>query len=144
MKATICLAVVFAALGISGDTGAQGLSQSPVIQIQRGTVIAFFTPALKSTNEGADLNEGLGDFQFYAERTKEPLNELNIDFKEQYARSFRIHISGTDVVFRPKSDAVGYYLIAPGKKPRIEYGVMTDSDLLAVAKRYFGLSVKHE
>ena len=72
------------------------------------------------------------------------LNEMNIDFKELYVRSFRIHISGTDVVFRPKSDAVGYYLIAPGKKPRIEYGVMTDSDLLVAAKRYFGLPVKHE
>ena len=116
MKPTICLALVFAALGINGDTSAQGPSQIPVIQIQRGTVIAFCTPAPKSANEDADSNEALGDFEFYAERVKQPLNKLNIDFKELYVRSFRIHISGADIMFRPKSDAVGYYLIAPGQE----------------------------
>ncbi len=30
----------------------------------------------------------------------------------------------------------------PGKKPRIEYGVMTDADLLQVANDYFGTSAK--
>ena len=31
----------------------------------------------------------------------------------------------------------------PGKKPRIEYGVMTNTDLLQVAKDYFGNSPEH-
>jgi hypothetical protein len=34
---------------------------------------------------------------------------------------------------------VGYYFIAPGKKPRIEYGVVTDIDLLQIATEYFGV-----
>jgi hypothetical protein len=34
----------------------------------------------------------------------------------------------------------GYYFIAHGKKPHVEYGVMTDADLLAAAKQYFGVS----
>jgi hypothetical protein len=34
----------------------------------------------------------------------------------------------------------GYYLVAYGKKPQIEYGVMTDTDLLDLAKQYFGLA----
>jgi hypothetical protein len=40
--------------------------------------------------------------------------------------------------FRPVKGDVGYYFVAPGKKPRIEYGVMTDADLLQVANEYFG------
>jgi len=131
-------------LGIGGGLCAQGLSQIPVIQIQRATIIAFYTPAPKGADVDADSNEALSDFQFYAERVKQPLSKLDIDFKELYVRSFRLRLSGGDVVFRPKSDTVGYYLIAPGKQPHVEYGVMTDADLLVVAKRYFGLPVKRE
>jgi len=64
----------------------------------------------------------LSDFQFYAGQAKEPLSRLDIDFKEFYVRSFRLRVRGRDILFRPRSDAVGYYLIAPDKKPRIEYG----------------------
>jgi hypothetical protein len=127
-------------LGFS-NLSAQGISHIPVIQIQKGTIIAFYTPAKAAD---ADSNEALSDFQFYADQVKQPLSKLGIDFKEIYVRSFRLHRSGGDIVFRPKSDAVGYYLIAPGKRPRIEYGVRTDVDLIVLAKRYFGLPVKHE
>lgn len=37
---------------------------------------------------------------------------------------------------------VGYYFISPGKQPRVEYGVMTDDDLLHAAKEHFGTSTK--
>ena len=39
--------------------------------------------------------------------------------------------------FSATKDDVGYYLTVPGKKPHIEYGVMTDADLLQVANEYF-------
>jgi len=45
-------------------------------------------------------------------------------------------------VFRPAKGNVGYYLIVPGKNPRIEYGIMTSTDLLQVANDYFGTSSK--
>jgi hypothetical protein len=32
--------------------------------------------------------------------------------------------------------------VAPGKKLRIVYGVMTDDDLLQIAKEYFGMTSK--
>ena len=40
--------------------------------------------------------------------------------------------------FRPGKITVGYYFVAPGKKPRIEYGVNTDDGLVDIAKEYFG------
>ena len=139
MKREVCFAVALAMLPISGGLSAQGISPIPAIQIQRDTLIAFYTPESKAANVDSDSNEALSDFQFYADRVKQPLSKINIDFKELYVRSFRLHSSGSDVVFRPKPNAVGYYLIAPGKKPHVEYGVMTDADLLLAVKLYFGL-----
>ena len=79
--------------------------KSPVIQIRRVTIIAF-NPARKAANVDADSHEALSDFQLYAECVKQPLSKLDIDFKELHFRSFRLHLSGEDIVCRPKSDAV--------------------------------------
>jgi hypothetical protein len=37
---------------------------------------------------------------------------------------------------------VGYFFIAPGKEPHVEYGVMTDADLLDAARKYFGIAIR--
>jgi hypothetical protein len=49
--------------------------KSPVIQIQRVTIIAFYTPARRAANVDADSNEALSDFQLFAERVKQPLSK---------------------------------------------------------------------
>ncbi len=121
---------------------AQHVPQGPAISIQGPTVIAFYPPVSKGDEANADANEALSDFQFYAGRIKEPLHKLGIDVQELYVHSFCIRVDHPIVAFLPKSD-VGYYFIAPGRKPHIEYGVMTDADLIPVAKRYFGLDVRH-
>lgn len=110
--------------------------QPPAIEIQQATIIAFCPPTTQPGVTDADASEALSDFQFYAERMKLPLNKAGIEFKVLHARSFRIRLGSETIDFHPKTE-IGYYLIAPGKKPLIEYGVMTDSDLLLVAKRYF-------
>jgi len=53
-----------------------------------------------------------------------------------------VRVGNKVTTFRPVKVDVGYYLVAPGKKPRIEYGAMTDADLLKVANEYFGLPGK--
>jgi hypothetical protein len=99
MKRAIFFAVVSAMLGINSGLYAQGPSQIPVIQIQKGTIIAFYTPAQKTADAHADSNEALSDFQSYAERVKQPLSKLDIDFKELYVRSFRLHLNEGDILF---------------------------------------------
>jgi hypothetical protein len=46
------------------------------------------------------------------------------------------------VLFRLGKVKVGYYFVAPGKKPRIKYGVMTDADILQMADEYFGIAAR--
>ena len=141
MNRTFWVIVVVA--GLAGSSlSPQRVSQVPVLEIHGATIIAFFPPG---SNRGGsdDANEALSDFQFYANRVKKPLSGMGVDFKELYVRSFRVHLGKGALIFHPKED-VGYYLIAPGKRPHVEYGVMTDADLMLVAKRYFGSSPELE
>lgn len=117
--------------------------KQPVVVVTGPTIIAFFPLMQAALQKDADTNEGLADFQLYAKQVHEPLKEAGIEFSEIYTHSFRVRIGQDASVFRPAKGNAGYYLIAPGKKPRIEYGVMTDSDLLQVAREYFGTFPKH-
>lgn len=89
-----------------------------------------------------DANESLADLQLYAREVREPLKKRGIEFHELYTRSFRIRVGKAVTTFRAAKVDVGYYFIAPGKEPRIEYGVMTNADLLQVASEYFDRSAK--
>jgi len=114
--------------------------KQPKIVVHGPTIIAFFSPVTQAEldhNTGG-ANEALSDFQFYAAQVREPFSKSAIAFHEIYARSFRVTLGSHTIIFRPEKVEVGYYLVAPGKEPRVEYGVMTDTDLLGVAREYFG------
>jgi hypothetical protein len=114
--------------------------KQPLVVVRGPTVIAFFEPVPSGeVGKDADANEALADFQFYARSVRQPLRKAGIEFHELYTHSFRLRVGKRLTTFRPVKVDVGYYLVAPGKKPRIEYGVMTDSDLLQVANEYFGI-----
>lgn len=108
-------------------------SSEPTFVVRGPTILAFFPPT------DPDTNEALSDFQQYARQARAPLSKLGVDFKEVYVGSFRVTSAGRTTRFRPGRTKVGYYFVLPGKKPRVEYGVMTDSDLIQDAKDHFGL-----
>ena len=113
-------------------------SAQPSFAIRRPTVIAFFPPVTqKELVRDPETNESLADFQLYVQHAREPLAQMGIDLKEVYARSFRTNVGGNISTFRVGDVDVGYYFVAPGKKPRIEYGVETDSDLVQLSNEYF-------
>ena len=116
--------------------------KQPVVLVAGPTIVAFFPVTKAELQKDSDANEALADFQFYAQQVREPLKKSGIEFSEVYAYSFRLRIGKEATEFKPAQGNVGYYLIAPGKKPRIEYGVMTNTDLLQVANEYFGTSAK--
>ena len=138
MKSVLWILAV--ALCASAVVDAQHGSVIPVVNVDRPTIVAFFSDGSQTRSEDGDASEALSDFEFYADRVKEPLNHLGIEFTEQFGRSFRIRVEKQTRLFTPKPDTCGYYFIARGKKPHVEYGVMTDTDLLLAAKQYFAVS----
>lgn len=117
------------------------LADPPPISVKRATIIAFFVP-MNEAELKADpsANEALADFQFYASRVRVPLRKAGIDFRELRARSFQVQAGSQITTFRPEKHA-GYYLLAPGKTPHVEYGVISASDLMEIASDYFGVTI---
>ena len=100
----------------------------------------FFPPVKQAElADDPDTNEALADFQEYTNRVREPMRKADIDFRVLYASTFRIRVGASSARFRPGTVKIGYYFVAPGKKPRVHYGVATDGDLLEIAHEYFGL-----
>jgi hypothetical protein len=117
-------------------------NKNTLVEISHPTVVAFFSPVTSAElNADPDTNEALADFQLYATKVRKPLSDAGIDLKEVYAEFFQVQRGTRIEKFRPSKAHVGYYFVAPGKEPRIEYGVLTDADLLQIANEYFDLPV---
>src|SRR5215510_1520833 len=117
-------------------------AETPV-EVKRPTVVAFFEPVSdKELEKHPDTNEALADFQEYVSRSKDPLERAGVDFHVVYARSFQVRNGSQTRTFRLGKIGVGYYLVGPGRRPRIEQGVMTDADLFQVVHDYFGMVVR--
>ena len=111
------------------------------IEVRRPTVVAFYVPQLAGEDPEKDgTDEALSDFRFYLGPARKALKAMGMNLELVEAPSFQVRLGGKARIFRP-AEAVGYYLIAPGKEPRIEYGVMTDLDIVQVAKEYLALRV---
>ncbi len=131
--------IIFAALAFLWL--ASGNAQEEPIRayvIQRPTILAFFPPVNEADlDKDPDTNEVLGDFQLYATRAVPPLKKAGIDFEVVSAVKFKVKNGATVRTFRTGKIGVGYYFVEPGKQPHVEFGVMTDDDILAAATKYF-------
>jgi hypothetical protein len=129
----IALTIISAGV-VSAKTGAK----QPLIDVQKPSIVAFYPPVSESEAENQDEIESLGDFRLFVEESRKPLKAEGIELHEVFSTSFRIRVGVKTTSFHSAEAGVGYYLIAPGKQPRVEYGVMTAEDLLQVARQYFG------
>jgi hypothetical protein len=122
-----------------GVFAAAAADPQPTITVHGPTIVAFFEPITESELiADPDTNEALSDFQFYAGGARKAFLKTGIDFHEIYVRSFRIRIGSKTTTFRVGKVGVGYYFVAPGKRPRVEYGVLQASNILEIAEQYFG------
>lgn len=116
--------------------------EQPPIVVRGPTVVAFFSPMKEADlKANPDENETLSDFQFYNPQIREALQKDGIDFHEIYAFSFRVRIVAKVTTFHTGKVGVGYYFVAPSKKPHIEEGVLGDAPI-EIAHRYFGTATK--
>jgi hypothetical protein len=137
----LLLFIVWAGTGIAQNT----TKPVPDFVIHGPTIVAFFPPVTaKDLDSDQNTNEALADFQFYNDKASAPLHKAGIEFQEAYAHSFRLRYGNTVRTFRTGKISIGYYFATPGKKPNIEYGVMTDADILDIARKYFGMIIRQK
>jgi hypothetical protein len=111
--------------------------RNPLIEVTGSTIIAFFPPLSDADSKNPDTNEVLSDFQLYAGQVQESLKHRGIRFEQVSARSFRVKDASGVHSFVSRRGVPGYYFVEPGKKPYVQYGVMTDIDILDRAGKYF-------
>jgi hypothetical protein len=142
MRPLLCGAVAVVLLVLTLGFRDAGATGAPVFIVRTRTVVAFFAPVSDRDLDDEDTNEDLSDFQYYDDEVRAPFKKAGIELHETYTRSFSVRLKGKVLEFRTtRNNDVGYYFIVPGKKPHVEYGVMTDQDLLDVAHDYFGIPV---
>jgi hypothetical protein len=114
----------------------------PVFVIHQPTIIAFYP---HFTQDELDKGEGdaaaMDDFSFYASKAEKRLHKAEINFLPVETHSFRVRVGTKVQYFQGGKISIGYYFIAPGKEPHIEYGVMTDEDIYYAARKYFGIAI---
>ena len=135
----------FAACLARGGNSQQPGNKPPLIVVHRPTVVAFFLPISEAEANRADSDaEALSDFHYYAYREEKRLKMAGIDLTIVSGRSFKFRDGARIWNFQTGKIGIGYYLIAPGKMPHVEYGVMTDEDLCAAAEKYFRVKISKE
>jgi hypothetical protein len=138
----LVLGIVFVTAFAAGAYAQNGGAQIPLLVIHRPTIVAFCRPVTRSELDGdPDANEAIGDFEFYAGSSRTRFKNTGIDFRELNARSFRYRVGSKVRTFHTGEIGIGYYFVAPGREPHVEYGVMTDEDLVDAVRKYFGIAI---
>jgi hypothetical protein len=144
MRQSICfVALTFFLAGIAH---AQPMRhQTSLIAIHGPSIVAFFFPMTEAeANSGEGDAEALDDFNFYFYSVEKRLKKAGIEFQQFSGRSFTVLDGGKRRSFHTGKIGIGYYFIAPGKEPHVEYGVMTDEDLVDASQKYFGFAIPEE
>ncbi|MGD0097023.1 MAG: hypothetical protein ABSB60_11040 [Terracidiphilus sp.] len=138
MKRIGCILLFFVWLAGIGQAQ-NNPGHEPVFKIHGPTIIAFYPHvSQKDLDSGEGDAEAIDDFGFYASQVEKRLEKAGVGFFVEETRSFKVRVQGKVNAFRVGKISIGYYFITPGKEPHVEYGVMTDEDLVGVAREYFG------
>jgi hypothetical protein len=136
------LAVLYIAIWVWPGCLEGAATSPPVFAVREPTIIAFFPVTQSEVDGNADDEEALSDFDYYVSLAEKRLHSVGVAINVVNARSFQIRVGKKLVNFQPMKNEIGYYFIAPGKLPHIEHGVMTDVDILAAARKYFGIPIQ--
>lgn len=111
----------------------------PTFRIAKPTVIAFCPLSEKDLK----TQESIETFSSFAEslsRVTPMLRALDVDVQTTYERSFYVQGDGLRLVLYSNAKRkCGYYFVDAARAGRAEPRVLTDDEVVAVAKEYFGL-----
>ena len=103
------------------------------------TLIAFYPNAPQAqVDSSEELSTVLDDFSFHLSTARDSLAAQGFTTVERPGRLFTV-VEGTQartIAAALDSADVGYVFVAPGRRDRFYYGVMTNSDLIEMAHRF--------
>ncbi len=106
--------------------------------ITKPTLISFFLDFTDKQVE-EEGNEALADFVFYLPYAEDKLRAVGVQVYSVFkVKSFQVKVGHRWRTVRPRV-SVGYYFIAPGREPEIEFGVEDTGSILDLARKYFKL-----
>jgi hypothetical protein len=123
-------------LGALIATGAE--QQQTKFVITKPTLISFF---LEYTDKQVEEegSEALADFVFYLPYAEDKLRGAGVEVHAVFkVRSFEVKVGRRWRTVRPRV-SVGYYFIAPGREPEIDFGVEDTGSIIDLARKYFKL-----
>ena len=121
---------------------AHAVHSAPVFMVTSSTVIAFFPITADEIKRSPEDAESLSDFVAYLAKARVALNRVGVDVHEIRTGDFLVQVGSHTRRFRARAGQVGYYFVSPKKEPRIEYGISTDDDILAIAQEHFGVFIQ--
>jgi hypothetical protein len=104
-------------------------------------LISFFLDYTDAQVEAGEegINEALSDFLFYLPAVEDKLTRAGVEVHAVFkVKSFQVKLGSRWQTVRPKT-GVGYYFIAPGRQPHIEFNVSDTDSILGDAGEYFHL-----
>lgn len=118
-----------------------GASATGAVAITGPTLI-IFSPDVSAEEFETDQDyiEVSGDFEWHTGQARAALERLGATVHTRPGNAVRIRVG--DQVRRLAVEAhrprFGYWLVAPGREPKVLHGVYTDVDLMQEAREYFG------
>jgi hypothetical protein len=103
------------------------------------TLISFF---LDYTDDEilAEGGESLYDFKSYLPAAENTLRWAGVQVHAVFrVKSFQVKMGSRWRTVKPRESGVGYYFIAPGREPRLEFGVEDSETIVDFAREYFRL-----
>lgn len=112
---------------------------SMAVRIHGPTLISFYpTVTQAQIDSSEDLATVLDDFSYHLSTAQDSLRAMGFTIVDHPPGTIRIvDASGSrDIVLAPDSAEVGFVFVAPGRRDRVMYGVMTGGDLIDAGRKF--------
>ena len=124
---------------VSTATDRTAVPDSVVVRVHGPTLISFYpTVTQAQIDSSEDLATVLDDFSYHLSTAQDSLRAMGFTIVDHPPGTIRIvDASGSrDVVLAPDSADVGFVFVAPDRRDRVMYGVMTSSELIDAGHKF--------
>lgn len=123
----------------STATARTAMPDSMAVHVHGPTLISFYpTVTQAQVDSSEDLATVLDDFSYHLSTAQDSLRAMGFAIVDHPPGTIQIidASSSRDIVLAPDSADVGFVFVAPGRRDRVMYGVMTRGDLIDAGHRF--------